>query len=88
MNKKGQELMSGISLFLLLFVIVVAFFPFFKFMINNERSSDNLDCTNESISTGQRATCVLFDFYFFYWVIVVLGSGMGYILGKQYVGNG
>jgi hypothetical protein len=84
-NKKGQEILSGIAMILFLVLIITAILPFNQYMLTSARGSDNLDCTNESITTGQRATCVLFDFYFVYWAIVVMGAGAAYLFGKQYV---
>jgi len=88
MNNKGQ-LFLGIMLFIFIFIILVITTPVLKDFIEIARDSDNLDCTNSSISTGVKATCVVVDIGLFYYAAAILSAaGAAVLIGmaaKNYI---
>ena len=83
MNKKGQWVIAGVLIAVMVFIIAVQFIQPLKNEINTARSPPNLDCTNASISTGQKATCVITDFYLFYFLGMTMAAGLSYLAYKK-----
>lgn len=83
LNKKGQHLFAGIMVAIMVFIALVALITPLKAGIALARDSDHLDCTNTSIGVGSSATCILVDFWLFYFVGVCIAGGMAFITGKK-----
>lgn len=82
-NKKAQYgligMMSAVMLILFAFQMITPI----KDEVTTARNSANLDCTNSSISTGDRMTCIAVDLYLPYFIIVALAAAGGYLIGKK-----
>jgi len=75
MRKKGSVLMYGMMLGLVILILALALAPSVTQFTTTARTS--LDCTNESISTFDRATCYATDlspFYFIGGLIFIAGA--------------
>lgn len=83
MNKKGQGLIFGIMLMFFALIAVTIIIPPMVEVIDLARDTDHLDCDNTTISTGQRATCLVTDIYLPYFVATALFLGGGYLVTKQ-----
>jgi len=84
LNKRGQAIVVGIGIFVIVFILAVIFIEPMKDFIIIARDSDHLDCTNTSIITGQKMTCILVDLYLPYFFWVVVGSGAAYLSAKSF----
>ena len=80
MNKKGQVTILGLMLWVMVIVYALSIVPFFKDMIVDARSSDNLDCGNSSISMGEAASCLVVDLYLPYFLLFLLIAGAGLLM--------
>ena len=72
MNRKGSIAIYGIMLGITIIILTLALAPAGKQFISsamNETSGDTigLDCSNESISDFDKATCTVVDFSLFYF---------------------
>jgi hypothetical protein len=88
-NKKGQHfILLGIMLSVIIFSFIMISVPYlFKNYNFALIGSDKLlDCSNTtSLSIGEKGSCTLMNFYFFYWASLVLGASITYISGKNLV---
>lgn len=82
-NKKGQQIFVGIMVFIMVFAAVVSLITPIKGQITTARSISNLDCSNDSISVGQKGGCILVDLALPYFIGIALASAAGYITMKK-----
>jgi len=87
LNKKGQAVFVGIMIAIMVFITAVVLITPLKEVINLGRDVDHLDCENESIGVGERATCILIDMWLFYFVGTCIAGGIGFITMKKIQGN-
>lgn len=78
MNKKGN-MFFGIALAIFLFIMGILFIPFFADDIATTRTS--LDCTNTSISSGTKLTCLNIDLVIPYFIWFLISLLFGYLGG-------
>ena len=83
MNKKGQMAMVKVMMFIMVFIAVVLFIDPLKEQISTSRSVSNLDCGNSSITTGNKATCIIVDWGLPYFIGIGLAAAAGYGLYKK-----
>ena len=88
MNNKGQAIFAGIMIFIMVFITVVILIEPIKDQITISRDVTHLDCDNASITTGQKATCVVTDFTLFYFVGMGIAAGAAYLTGRWLQGRG
>jgi len=81
LNKKSNWVLIGIMSFIVVLIAIVQFIPVVKDQIVTTRS--DLDCANESITTGTKMTCIAVDTTLFYFVGVAIVAGAGYLWGKR-----
>ena len=79
MNRKGQTAVVGIMIGVMIFFTVIAFIESLKSGVTWARSSDNLDCDNSSISTGNQMTCIIVDAYLPIYIGIGLGVAVAYM---------
>ena len=79
MNKKGSVLMT--------IIVALAFFMFGILIIGllfgdiaYSKSSDSLDCSNQSIRSGNKLSCIGIDIIVPGWIIVLVLIGGGAIV--------
>ena len=84
-NKKSQAIIVKIMVGVIIFIVAMVFIP----GVNNQTiitmNSANLDCTNSTISTVNRATCTVVDLGLFYFISTVIAVGLAFISGKRTV---
>ena len=83
MNKKGQAIFVGIMVAIMVFITAIVLIQPLKEVITTARSVEYLDCTNESITVGNRATCILVDLWLFYFTGVCIAGGLSFIAAKK-----
>lgn len=83
MNKKGQVALFGVMVAVFLFFAAVALIPAIKDNIVIARDATHLDCDNTSISTGQKATCLIVDLYLPYYIGVAIAVGFGIMFARR-----
>jgi len=84
LGNKGQALIAGIGVAIIVFIIAVQFITPLKEIVNDVRGSDKLDCGNTSLSTGIKATCVIVDWYTPYLILMIMASGIGFITENKF----
>lgn len=80
-KKKGSIMLTIISVlafFMFGILIIGLLFP----DISIARSPDNLDCSNISISDGNKISCIIVDTVVPLWIVGLLMIGGGYIIYK------
>ena len=87
MNKKGQAIMVGIMVAVIIFIAALQFITPLKELVVEARNPDNLDCGNSSISTGQKSTCIIVDWYMFYIIGSIMAAAIGNIIQKKFRGE-
>jgi len=55
-------------IFVVILILALAFAPGLKSQGETIRNSENLDCSNSSISTFNKATCTVTDISLFYFI--------------------
>lgn len=81
MNNQGQSMLFGLMLMVFIFFTAVILIAPLKEGINIGR--EGLDCTNSSITTGQKATCVIVDGYLPYFIGTVLVASSAYVFYRM-----
>ena len=81
-NKKGQAAILGIMVGIFVFMLAMVFINPLKDVISDARDSDQLDCTNSSISDGNKMTCLIVDLILPYFIAAVLAVAGGWITAR------
>ena len=81
-SKKAQGILVGIMMFVVAFIVIVQFIGPIKDQITTARNPSSLDCTNTSITTGDKSTCVVVDITLFYFVGMAIGAAAIFLGGK------
>lgn len=82
-NKRGQAIFAGIMIFVMAFIFLVTLITPIKSVVTDARSADKLDCTNASISTGDKMTCIIADLYLPYFFGIGIAAAGGYLILKK-----
>ena len=85
MNKKGQTVLVGMMVSIVVFIAVVSLIPLLKETVREARGTTGMDCTNASLSTGEKGTCILLDIFMPYFVGVSIAGGLSYITARSLV---
>jgi len=81
MNKRGFSVFLGLMLFVFIFILANVLIDPMKDFITDSRDGDSLDCTNSSITIGERGTCIVVDLSLPLFVaLLIFGAGY-YVLG-------
>lgn len=80
MNRRGQTVVVGFMISVMLFLAVVTLIEPLKDSITDTRSPEKLDCSNSSISVGSQMTCILVDSY------LPIFIGFGIAIAIAYMG--
>lgn len=83
LGKKGQRLFVGIMMFVVAVIVIVQLISPIKDQITTSRDNSNLDCDNSSITTMNKATCVVMDTTLFYFVGMALAAAGAFLGGKM-----
>ena len=87
MKKKGQMIFVKIMVAIMVFVVAIVLITPLKEVITTGRDVNHLDCVNESITVGNRATCLLVDLWLFYFVGTCIAGGLAFITVKKLKGG-
>ena len=85
MNNKGQVAVLGLMIGILVFFAAMAFLPAMTSVITTARGTSQLDCTNASISDGQKATCLIVDITLPVFIGTILGLAGAYMTAKYII---
>ncbi len=86
MNNKGQVAFLVMMIGIVIIVLALAFAPPLKTQIDTTRGVDGLDCANNSISTFDKATCIVTDLNMFYFVGGLIFVAGAVIMGRRVLG--
>lgn len=91
MNNKGQYAIYTLMIGIVVLILALAFAPALKSFVDTARlpstnESIGLDCTNNSISDFDKATCVTTDLYLPYFILGLVGLAL-IIIGAKVVGE-
>lgn len=88
-NKKGQMVLVGLMLAIVVFIMVVNFIPIIKEQVVQARNPAHLDCGNSSISVEEKMTCVTTGLSLFSYVTIGLFAAISLIGLKKigFIGN-
>lgn len=78
MNNKGQYAIYTLMIGIVMLILAMAFAPALKSFVDSARApptneSVGLDCSNESISDFDKATCVTTDLFLPYFILGLIG---------------
>lgn len=86
MNKKAQAGLSmlGISIMIsiFLFMIGITQINFIKDIVTSTRGASQLNCAVDTISDGNKLTCLLVDLVIPYFIITVISAAGGLITAR------
>ena len=81
MNKRGT---MGLAIIVAVTIFLVGMMSINFIMpeVTTARSSDALDCSNSSISDGNKLTCIAVDFVVPYFIVLIFSISGGFITAK------
>jgi len=82
MNRKGQVFLVGLMLGIAAFMCAMVFIDPLADVITESRAVGQLDCSNASISDGQKSTCLLVDLTLPIFIAVCIGLAGAYVTAK------
>ena len=82
LNKKGQTAMIGLMIGIMVFMLAMVFIDPLSDVITESRASDQLDCSNSSVSDGKKMTCLMVDLLLPYFIGIVIAIAGGYLGAK------
>jgi hypothetical protein len=80
-GKRGQIVLVGIMIAMLVFTMVAALIPSIKSQVVQTRS--DLGCNDGNLTAYEEGTCIINDSYLFFFVGVSLAVGLAYIGAKR-----
>ena len=81
-NKSGQVAIMGLMVGIMVFMLAMIFIAPLGDVIDETRAVGQLDCSNDSISDGHKATCLIVDLIMPYFIAVVLAVGAAWISAR------
>jgi hypothetical protein len=82
MNNKGQVALIGLMVGIMIFMMAMIFIDPISDVITETRNNTQLDCSNSSITDGQKATCLIVDLILPYFIAVVIAVAGAYISAR------
>ena len=79
MNKRGGTLFIAVIIASMVFIAGMIVMNFIRDDSVTTRNSSNLDCSNSSISDGNKVTCLGIDLIVPYFVILVISAAAGLV---------
>lgn len=87
MNKKAQAALVNMMVAIVVIIFAFQFINPLKTEVIDARNATNLDCTNTTITTGQKLSCIAVDLYLPLFIILCLAGAGGYLVGKRIIYN-
>ena len=82
-TKKAQgHLLIVILIAFFLFIIGMVVLNFIKSEVTRARGIDQLDCSSDTISDGNKVTCLLVDIVVPFFIIIIFAAAGGIITAK------
>jgi len=81
-NKRGQAALVGLMIGIMIFFLAMIFIDPIGDTIDEVRDTSQLDCSNSSISDGQKATCLIVDLILPYFIAIIIAVAGGWISAK------
>lgn len=81
-NKRGQTLGIAIIVAISIFIVGMMSLNFIYPEVTRARDSDNLDCSNSSISDGTKLTCLVADIVIPYFILLIISVVGGIITAR------
>ena len=86
-NKKGAEMvLVAIMLGVFFFMVAMVFIDPIKDVITEVRGADQLNCTSDALSDGEKSTCLIVDLIMPMFIGIVLATAAGIIGAKFIIG--
>lgn len=82
MKKKGQAALLGVMIGVMIFMLAMLFINPITDVITEARGVSQLDCANNSISDGQKATCLVVDVTLPYFIVACLAVAGAWVSTK------
>lgn len=82
-NKKSQLVFLGLMVAIILFIAIIQLITPIKDQVSTARNESNLNCTNPNGSTGEKATCIMVDWWLFYFVGTAFAVAISAFTGKK-----
>ena len=83
-RKQGQAALVGLMIGIFVFMLAMVFIDPIKDIITEARGTAQLDCSNSTISDGNKMTCLVVDLLLPYFIAVVIAIAGGWI-GARFV---
>lgn len=84
----GRRNISGVMLSIFVFILVVVLTTPLKQFISLARDSAHLNCASGSISWGISLSCIVVDFWFFWFIASLLTAAGSYLILKRVMPDG
>ena len=81
-NNKGQVFFVGLMIGICAFMMAMIFIDPMTDVITESRASGQLDCSNASITDGQKSTCLIVDLMLPLFIGTCVGLAGAYITAK------
>ena len=82
MNLKGQVMLVSLMIGFIIFLAGMVMIDPLKDVITEVRGAGQLDCSNTSISDGNKMSCLAVDLYLPYFIVVVMGLAGAMVSSK------
>jgi len=82
MNNQGQVVFLAFMIGVTILILALGLAGGLREQTDNARNSTNLDCGNSSISTFDKATCVVADANLFYFIVGLIGIAIAIIIAR------
>jgi len=83
MNKEGQVMVFKLMIVVFVIILALVLITPLKEIIVDTRTTDNLDCSNSSITFGQQATCLGVDLLLPYFIGAIIIFGFIYYFSAK-----
>lgn len=85
-NKKGQAGISGLGIAIMvaifIFLIGMTCINFINDIVTSTRATDQLNCSSNSISDGNKLACLIVDLVIPYFIIIIFSVSGGMITAR------
>jgi len=79
----GKKDVGGVVTAIVVFVVVNILISPLKDFIIYARDATHLNCAGAALSVGSRLTCILFDLWLFWFVVIAISSALTFIFAKK-----
>ena len=81
-NRRGQAALVGLMIGIMVFTLAMIFIDPIGDVIDVTRGADQLDCSNSTISDGNKATCLIVDLIMPYFIVIIIAVAGGWISAR------